>query len=86
MEFGTYRNWDCHTLSSSIDVQDNLIAATTDDWQVQLFNANTGREMPIGPVDNSDHRIMGLKFADKEYVENPPFSSCQIFFRLSELS
>ncbi|MCJ1462331.1 hypothetical protein MMC07_000931 [Pseudocyphellaria aurata] len=71
MEFMTYRNWDCHTLSSSVDVQDNLIAATTDEGQVQLFNANTGREMPMGvnhPVDSSDHRIMGLKFADKEHV------------------
>lgn len=75
MTFDTYRNWDYNEFSSSMDVHDNLIAASTDDLQVQLFNGNTGQEMQIGPssdFENFRNPAMCLRFAGNEYAKTPP--------------
>ena len=82
MTFDTYRNWEHNEFSSSMDVHDNLIAASTDDMQVQLFNGNTGREMQIGPrsaFENFRNHAVCVRFTQNEYANH--FSPIQPCFR-----
>lgn len=71
MKFDTYRNWDHNNFSTSLAVHENLIAASTDDNQVQLFNGCTGREIKIGSgtaFGNLGHQVRCLRFADHELI------------------
>lgn len=82
MTFGTYRNREFNGFSVSMDVHDNLIAASTDDRQVQLFNGASGQEIPNGSHNgfcNSGRQAMCLRFADKSYVCQKPLLSLFLF-------
>ena len=68
-KFPTYRNTMLGHISTGLDVHRNLVAATTDDRRVQIFDVKKGVELVPG-IRNLNANAASIKFVDEQRSGN----------------